>query len=223
MLFSILLNGANMNVWTIAAGIIASLISIFVLLPVHEFAHAKTAVILGDNTPKYSGRLSLNPFAHIDFLGAALLILFGFGWARPVGINMHNFKNPKRDMAITALAGPVSNLVVALAVCILANVFFLFDSMIAGIIGLILNSVAYISVSLAVFNFLPVPPLDGSRLLTALLPDRTYYKLMQYERYFPIIIIGVIYLMNQTGIFSSIVSGLLSLIYLIANLPFMLF
>ncbi len=212
-----------MNLWTIVAGVAASLIAIFILLPVHEFAHAKTAVALGDNTPRYSGRLSLNPFAHIDFLGAALLILFGFGWAKPVGIDMRNFKNPKRDMAITALAGPVSNLILALILCIISNAILLFSSMITYVIAMILNSVAYISVSLAVFNFLPVPPLDGSRLLTALLPDRTYYKLMQYERYFPLIVIALIYFMNRTGIFGSIVSLLLSVIYFVANLPFTLF
>lgn len=208
----------------IIVGIIASFISVFILLPVHEFAHAKVAVMLGDNTPKAGGRLTLNPFAHIDYMGAACLILIGFGWANPVSVNMFNFKNPKRDMALVAIAGPISNLLVALICQLISNVLFLVGGTVGFVyyIILILQFVSYISISLTVFNFIPIPPLDGSRVLSALLPNRTYYRLMAYERYFTIIIFAVILLLNRTGIFSLIVNAILEVIDFIAYLPFSL-
>ena len=102
--------------------ILSSLAVIFLTLPVHEFAHGFAATKLGDPTPRYQGRMTLNPFAHIDWIGAACILLFGFGWAKPVQINTNNFKNPKRDMALTALAGPASNIIVALIALIFYNI-----------------------------------------------------------------------------------------------------
>lgn len=215
----------NMNIQSLIAGVIASLAAVFILLPFHEYSHARVAVWLGDNSPKYYGRLTLNPFAHIDFLGAAMLIFFGFGWAKPVGINERNFKNPKRDMALTALAGPVSNILLALIFNVLGNALIIFfsSSSVVQIIYFIFYWFSYISVSLAVFNFIPIPPLDGSRLLTAFLPDRVYYRLMQYERYFSFAIILLILLINRTGIFDFIVSGVMRGVMYVASLPFLPF
>ena len=161
--------------------IISSAIVVFLTMPIHEFAHGYAAVKLGDNTPRYQGRLSLNPLRHIDPLGALCILILGFGWAKPVRVNSFNLKNPKRDMAIIALAGPLSNVIVALISLIIYNIVIRFVQSLY--IPLIFYYIAVININLAVYNLIPVPPLDGSRILGALLPDRTYYKMMQYERY----------------------------------------
>lgn len=163
----------------------SAVVVVFISSPVHEYAHAMTAVKLGDPTPKYTGRTTLNPLAHIDYIGALLIFLFGFGWAKPVQVNPRYFKNPKRDMAVTALAGPVSNV-------LLGFVFYVFYRLLGYApstapiyyVTFFCLQVVYINITLAVFNLIPIPPLDGSRLLSACLSDRTYYRLMQYERYF---------------------------------------
>ncbi len=205
---------------------ISAMVVIFLTLPVHEFAHGFIASKLGDPTPKYTGRLTLNPFAHIDYIGAAAMLLVGYGWAKPVQVNPRYFKNPKWGMALTALAGPVSNIIVA------TIIFF-----IARLVGLALTSfssvliyvyiffyyVALINVRLAVFNFIPVPPLDGSKVLSAVLPTRIYFKIMQYERY---IYLALLFLL-ASGVLSKpldIISGyIMSGIAWLVSLPFNLF
>lgn len=212
MLFQMITVG-RFNILSLLIYFLSSLAVIFLTMPVHEFAHAFVATKLGDPTPKYQGRLSLNPFNHIDYFGALCILLFGFGWARPVGINSRNFDNPKRDMALTALAGPVSNLIVAFIILFLTNFLYalvgLTNFTFLFYIAIFFSYIANINITLAVFNLIPIPPLDGSRLLFALLPDRIYYRIMQYERFLFIIVLVVCY----TGVLGGPLSAISSLIY----------
>jgi Zn-dependent protease len=195
---------------------------VFCTLPLHEFAHAFIAVKLGDDTPRLSGRLTINPMAHISPMGALMIFLFGFGYAKPVPVRMRHFKNPKRDMAIVALAGPLCNILQAFVYMILFCAITNINTTNMGIvyIAFFFYYAAQVNVSLGVFNLLPIPPLDGSRLATALLPAKYYFKIMQYERY---IMIGLFVLLF-TGILStplSYLSGLLfNLIYKVTSLIF---
>ena len=220
-MLSQLLSG-RMDFASVIIYILSSLAVIFLTLPIHEFAHGLAATKLGDPTPRFQGRLTLNPFAHIDYFGALCILLFGFGWAKPVGVNAYNFKSPKRDMAITAFAGPLSNLAVALISLFLFNLIGLFINTV-GILFYIARFflyIAFINVSLAVFNLIPVPPLDGSRVLFAVLPDKYYFKIMKYERY---IYFGMI-LLIVTGVLdaplSAVSDAVFGFIGFIANLPF---
>jgi len=149
-------------------------------ITIHELAHGFAAYKLGDNTAKMMGRLTLNPIKHIDPIGLLMILFVGFGWAKPVPVNMRNFKNPKLGMAITALAGPLSNIILALIVLFIFRLLP-FSSQSLGM-TIVLRTV-FLSTSLAVFNMLPIPPLDGSKILFSVLSDRMYIKLMQYERY----------------------------------------
>ncbi|MBR7070729.1 MAG: site-2 protease family protein [Clostridia bacterium] len=191
---------------------LSSLAVILLVLPIHEFAHGWTASKLGDPTPKYGGRLTLNPMAHIDWLGALCIVLFGFGWAKPVGVNPRYFKNPKRDMAITAAAGPLSNLLIGFLFMFFTNLTYFFALRTEQAVLVLLSTFFYyivqINVGIAIFNLIPIPPFDGSRLLSALLPDKYYYKLMQNEQYF---MIGIFILMF-TGVLDRPLSFLTSAI-----------
>ena len=197
---------------------------VFCATPLHEFAHALIAVKLGDDTPRLRGRLTINPMAHIDKRGALMIFLFGFGYAKPVEVRMRRFKKPKRDMALVALAGPVCNILQSLILLFIYNALYYFGSSSGNAImtymGLFFFYAAVINVNLAVFNLLPIPPLDGSRLATALLPAKYYYKIMQYERY---IMIGLFVLLF-TGVLSTplsyLSSAVISLLDSIASIPF---
>ena len=205
--------------------ILSTVLVVFLTLPVHEFAHGFVAVKLGDNTPKWQNRLTLNPFAHIDYLGSLCILLFGFGWAKPVGVNARNFDNPKMGMAIVAFAGPLSNIVMSILALLLGNVFLLLSATVAEVFGyiyFILFYLAQINVSLAVFNLLPIPPLDGSRLLFAFLPDKYYFKVMQYERFIFFGLMILLYVGVLDGPISILSNGLMNFVSNIAYLPFKL-
>ncbi|MBE6780374.1 MAG: site-2 protease family protein [Ruminococcaceae bacterium] len=220
-----LLSG-NFDPIGLVVSLISSLVVVFLTLPIHEWAHGFAATKLGDPTPRYQGRLTLNPFAHIDYIGALCIILFGVGWAKPVQINPRNFNNPKMGMAITAFAGPAANIVVATVSLLFANAVATFGAGIgvaALYIYMFFVSIAQINVFLAVFNFIPVPPFDGSRILFAVLPDKYYWRVMQHER----ILMFAVLIIIATDILDkplAIVSGaILNAINNFASLPFMFF
>lgn len=157
-------------------------------LTIHEYAHALVAYRLGDDTAKRQGRLSLNPLVHLDVLGTLLLFIVHFGWAKPVPVDPRNFRNPKKDMLMVALAGPVSNILTAIAAAvILKAVFENFTAIPPGsgvdVAVQMLVWFMYIGIVLAVFNMIPVPPLDGSRVLYGLLPDSLAYRYARFETY----------------------------------------
>ena len=226
MLFD-LISGARFDFVQVIIYLFSAVTVIFITMPVHEFAHAFAAYKLGDNSQKYQGRLTLNPFSHIDWMGALCIILVGFGWAKPVQVNGYNFKNPKRDMALTAFAGPFANLVVCFVSLFLYYLFIAlsYKTLITVFVyvGLFFSYIAQINVSLAVFNLIPVPPLDGSKLLAAILPDRIYYKFMQYERYLYFAVILLIFSGLLDGPMYFITNHIISAFSMVASLPFRIF
>lgn len=195
-------------------------------LSIHELSHGAAAYFLGDKTAKYSGRLSLNPMHHLDPFGALCLFLFGFGWARPVPINPMYFKNKKGGMAITALAGPVSNFIVAflaeIGVVLLGELTFKSDTSFLFNLASVSYTICYyltiLNIGLGLFNLIPVPPLDGSKILNAILPQRIYFKIMQYERYGFIILIILINLPIFNYFLNAGRAGILSFFDMIINL-----
>ena len=160
--------------------VVLRVISVLFCLVLHELSHGVVAYALGDPTAKMRHRLSLNPLQHIDWLGLAAMLFVGVGWAKPVPVNPNYFKKPKQGMALTALAGPTSNFL--LAVLLLLALRVSFHGTMTVFCDFLLDT-AILSVGLGLFNLIPVPPLDGSKVLAALLPDRAYRWLMQYERF----------------------------------------
>lgn len=186
-------------VWDYAVIVAASMLCIMF----HEVSHGVVALRLGDPTAKNAGRLTFNPIKHIDIWGLVMMAIFKFGWAKPVPIDMRNFKHPVRDMAITAAAGPISNLILAfLALCVRAGALYVNQKtggVISDFVVTFFEYVAVLSVGLAVFNVIPIPPLDGSKVLNALLPQQVYYKILRYERYGFLVMMLVLY----TGILDT--------------------
>ena len=200
--------------------LILSALAVLITLTVHEYFHGYAAYKLGDPTAKNLGRLTLNPLKHLDPFGALCMVFFYFGWAKPVPINARYFKNPKRDFAITALAGPLANLVMsfigafiyALLLKLLSKISF--TNEFAYALGQ--NTVYFVytfhrvNIGLALFNLIPIPPLDGSRLLCAILPQKTYFAIMKYERTIYYVLIGWLFV-------GSILSNFLLKIDFIGN------
>ena len=168
--------------WSYLLNIVLSVVPALLCITFHEVSHGWVAYRLGDPTAKDAGRLTLNPLKHIDMMGLLMMVVFKFGWAKPVPVNMMRFRNPKRGMALTALAGPVSNVLLALVFLFLYGLLYRALYSVQFLLDMVWLT-AYISLALAIFNIIPVSPLDGSKVLFALLPDAAYAKLMRYERY----------------------------------------
>ncbi len=227
-MLSQLLSG-NFTIQTIIAEILAVLVIIFLILPFHEWAHAQTAYLLGDKGIKQRGRLSLNPLSHIDPVGALAMLFIGFGWAKPVPVDARYFKNPKVGMAITAFMGPVANLIAALAGlfvfhtlwCIVPTFFTAggFGSYVLAF----LQFYIIVNVNLAVFNLLPIPPLDGSKILFVFLPDKAVMFFYRYQMFFMIGLIVLLWAGPLSYVLTFLSRGALYGIYQFSTLPFLLF
>lgn len=202
---------------------VISALVVLITLAIHEYCHAYAAYKLGDNTARDMGRLTLNPLKHLDPVGAICMLLFHVGWAKPVPINPRNFKNPKKGFAITAIAGPLSNIVMAffgalvylIILASLRGVLFVRDSFEYNFWNNVLLFVSLfhtINLGLGIFNLLPIPPFDGSRILNVVLPPKAYFGIMKYERkiYYGVLIWLLI---------GDYIASMLRMIPLIANTP----
>ena len=193
-------------------------------IPIHEAAHAWAADKLGDPTARYKGRLTLNPMAHFDLVGSLRLLLTGIGWAKPVPVNPINFDDSKKGMALSAAAGPAANLVIAtLSMAIMKLLLYsgglrmmygrsMFGS-VWGTFYYIFSTMCSINISLAIFNLLPFPPFDGSRIFNYFLPDKFYFAIMEYERYIFIGLLVVLYI----GLLDGPLSFLNGIVYFLLD------
>ncbi len=177
--------------WSYLTNMLLGVIPALICITLHELAHGVVAYWLGDSTAKDAGRLTLNPIRHLDLMGLAMMVVFHFGWAKPVPVNMYRFRNPKRGMAVTAVAGPGMNVIIAVVFLFLYGLLY---KPLHGE-GFVLEMVyltAYLSLSFAIFNIIPISPLDGSKVLGAVLPARQYDTLMRYERYGMILLLVLV-------------------------------
>ncbi|MDR3311191.1 MAG: site-2 protease family protein [Oscillospiraceae bacterium] len=195
---------ANLD-WSVLTNALISIIPALICVSFHEMSHAAAAYALGDPTAKNAKRLTMNPIRHIDVFGLLMMAVFGFGWAKGVPINMRNFKNQRLGMALSSLAGPASNMVLAAFFCAVTGVVIgLFPEMPAdNLAAEMLVRTIYLSIALGIFNLIPIPPLDGSKVLFSLLPEAAYAKLMRIERFGFIVLL----LLVNTAAFSGTVGA----------------
>lgn len=191
--------------WTVLTDMLLSVIPALLCITLHELSHGYVAYRLGDTTARDAGRLTLNPLRHIDWMGLVMMVAFKFGWAKPVPVNMYRMRDPKKGMAITALAGPACNLLLGILFLFLYGLLYipLTGSGVGVYLLQMISLTAYISLALAVFNILPIPPLDGSKVLFSVLPDETYFRLMRYERYGMLLLLALV----ATGVLGSPLSA----------------
>ncbi len=227
MIFSVIrtiMSGHNVDVSYVIAQVAAIIFVILCILPLHEFAHGWVAGKLGDPTARLERRLTLNPLASVDPMGTLWLFLFGFGWAKPVPVNPRYFRKPKRDMAIVAVAGPVSNLLAGLAGAFLLYGLVAFTTYngVTGFLANVLNYYVTVNVTLAAFNLLPIPPLDGSRILGAFLSDRALAAYYRYQNIFVMVLFVLMFSGAFSGPLYAVENLLTQGISWIAALPFRL-
>ena len=221
-MFSQLAQGVD---WSSLGAMALRVVVVLLCLVVHEVCHGLAAYWLGDPTAKRNHRLSLNPLRHLDPFGLLMMVVVGFGWAKPVPVNSRYFKHPKRDMAITALAGPVSNLLAALVGAVLVVVMEVFAPY-NGVTQFIYNVLYYyvvVNISLAVFNLIPLPPLDGSRIVAAFLSDRAMYTYYRYQNVFVLVMFLLLFSGAMSGPLSTAQNFFARVIFSLAEAPFRLF
>ena len=202
----------NVNLSSMLQYVISTAITlpiVIISLTIHEISHGYAAYKLGDLTAKNDGRLSLNPLRHIDPIGFILLLIFRFGWAKPVMINPYNLKDPKKDMAVISLAGPFSNFILSVIFFILMSVMDNMENsgLAFSLLYIFVQMGYYMNTLLAVFNILPIPPLDGSKVFGSLLPDRLYYKAMAFDFR---ITMALLFLLSFSGWLSKILSPMMN-------------
>ncbi len=203
--------------------ILATFIIVFLILPLHELAHAWVAYKLGDKTAKALGRLSFNPIAHFDPIGAVCILLFNFGWAKPVPVDPRYFKNPRRDMALVALAGPLSNFLAAIVGGFLFHISTIVAVSNNTWAHLFLSYYIIMNITLAVFNLLPLHPLDGSKILEAFIPQKFIMKYYQNYRMITLILFLLLFFGFFSGPLAFFAEILYNFVIKIAALPFSIF
>lgn len=185
-----------------------SLPGLFVALIFHEMAHGLAAYALGDDTAKNAGRLTLNPIKHIDPVGFVSMLVFKFGWAKPVPINPFNFKNRKRGTLLVSLAGPAANFILAIIIVLIFKLNIVRNYLVFEMLIITLHY----NIILGIFNLLPFPPLDGSKIVASMLPDKVEYYFYKYERYFYLILIALIFTNMIDKILSPIITIVMNLL-----------
>ena len=230
----------NFNIIDFIINILISIPAVLIAISVHEAAHAYVAYKLGDPTAKLMGRVTINPTAHFDFVGALFMLSFGFGWAKPVPFDLRMLKHPKRDTALIAAAGPISNLLIGFIFCgIWYGILFfgisyypalLDESSFIGILMQMIQVIAVLNLSLMVFNLIPIPPLDGSKVVISFLPSSAHGFVLNYERYgMPILMIWLLisdylpWFLSLSTLHGWITSNLLTVVFDVWDFVFRLF
>ncbi len=211
-----------MDIKTYILGLLLSIPGLVIALSLHEFAHGYAAYLMGDNTAKYSGRLSLNPFSHLDPVGTLCLFLFRFGWAKPVPINPYNLRKRRSGIIIVSLAGPFMNFIVALISAFLLEIIMRFIPMgsLNDFLGYIVYYSMLLNVGLMCFNLIPIPPLDGSKVLAEILPYRYRNIFYMIERYSSLILMALLFTNALSPVLNTMRSFVLDIIYMIVGLVF---
>ncbi len=214
----------NLN-WSILVDAVIGIIPAIICITLHELSHGLAAYALGDDTAKKAGRLTLNPIASFDWMGFLAMALFHFGWAKPVVIDPRNFQRPKRDMALTALAGPASNFVITAVFLFLYGLIYTpmlnmgrFGEIVLQMVG----TTSEMSLMLGLFNLIPIPPLDGSKVLFSVLNDDTYWRIMRYERYGFLVILVLFRLTSLSNYLGIAVNWVSDKMFIVAEFAFRL-
>ena len=211
MILNALISGGSFT--DILKAIVFGAVAVLLSISVHEWAHAVVAYLMGDYTQKSLGRMTLNPLKHLNPIGMIMFLLLGFGWANPVVMDSRNFRRPKLGIILTALAGAFANFLSGFIWLLIAYILLYFfqgdNVVVSNLINLLVNLVIY-NISFGVFNLIPIPPLDGSKVVAELLPNRFKYKYLSIERYSMYIFIALIIILQRFNFLSPLVNGLYS-------------